>query len=94
MGGGGMTSEPELNTKVIQSEIDWIVERVPHVVAWCYRADGLLLPVGIARAECSSLSCHDYRVLAAGRLYEAGIRPPVRVGQYLKEITTAVAVVD
>lgn len=87
-----MNSEPELNTKAEQADIDWIFERMPHVPAWCYRADGLLLPLGQSGTKCTSDSCHDYRVAAAGRLYEAGLRPPIKIGNFLKKLPEPVVV--
>jgi hypothetical protein len=53
-----------------------LMEAIPHVAAWCPKADGVPLPPGLPYPECTP-SCDNWRTRTAGQIYSAGFRLPV-----------------
>jgi len=75
-----MNSDPDLLTHIELVTRQRLMEVIPHVSAYCYKADGVPLPDDMAYAECSP-ACDNYRALAAGQVYSAGFRLPPTIKQ-------------
>jgi hypothetical protein len=81
-----MTTTETTDADVAQAlDIQWILEGIPHVSAWCYRAITPDISVDLILQDCSN-SCHDYRVNAASLLYDRGVRPPINFAKFQKVI--------
>lgn len=76
-----------VNNPADQKDIDWITERIPHVRAWCERGVPGRLSDHVDSSECASESCSDYRKEVAGKLWDDGVRPPLRATErFFKKI--------
>jgi hypothetical protein len=80
-----MNPDPDLIDRVELANRTRLMEAIPHVAAYCYRADGVLLPPDLAVAECSP-ACSDYRAVAAGEIYSQGFRLPRTVQEMIKPL--------